>query len=142
MRHSSVAIMLVEDDEVDAMNVQRAFKKVNIGNVLYHAQDGMEALAMLRGEDGYEKMQPMPTIILLDINMPRMNGHEFLRELRQDKELKHTCVVVLSTSNEESDLREAYAQNVAGYVVKPVVPEEFINAVSTLDVYWNLIELP
>ncbi len=141
MKDSSISILLVEDDDVDAMNVKRAFKKVNINNPLHVAGNGIEALRMLRGE-GVEPITPTPKIILLDINMPRMNGIEFLKELRADPELKAASVVVLTTSNEERDKVAAYDFNVAGYILKPVDPQKFIEAVTALEVYWNLIELP
>ncbi len=141
MMDKSVTILLVEDDEIDAVNVQRAFKKVKITNPLYRAENGLEALAMLRGE-GVEKTIPTPKIILLDINMPKMNGIEFLQALRADPDLKGISVVVLTTSDEDRDKVAAYDLNVAGYVLKPVQPEKFIEAVTTLDMYWNLMEMP
>ena len=142
MKDNTVSILLVEDDDVDAMSVKRAFRKVNIANPLYHAEDGLQALHMLRGVEGHTKISPTPKIILLDINMPRMNGIEFLRELRNDPELHAISVVVLTTSNEERDKIAAYNLNVAGYILKPVDPESFITAVSTLNLYWSLIEMP
>ncbi len=142
MSPENIAILLIDDDEVDALNVVRAFSKVKIRNPLFRAHDGLEALAMLRGGSGLEKIEPTPKIILLDINMPRMNGIEFLREMRQDPQLKSINVVVLTTSNEDQDKIEAYRLNVAGYVIKPLVPGKFIEAVSTLNMYWNLIEMP
>ncbi len=136
----SVNILLVEDDDVDVMNVKRAFKKVNISNPLHIARDGLEALAMLRGE-GMPLIQPRPKIILLDINMPRMNGIEFLTELRADPALKAISVIMLTTSNEERDKVAAYNLNVAGYILKPVQWDNFVHAVSTLNMYWELIEM-
>ncbi len=141
MVDQSVGILLVEDDEVDVMNVQRAFSKSHISNPLFVAGNGLEALALLRGE-GQEKPSPLPKIVLLDINMPKMNGIEFLKELRADPELRHMSVFVLTTSNEERDRIAAYDQNVAGYILKPVEPGRFMDAVKTLDVFWSLIELP
>src|SRR5688500_18063224 len=104
-------ILLVEDDELDVMNVERAFKKNNIVNPLHIAGNGVEALEMLRGE-GIPKDR---RLILLDLNMPRMGGIEFLKELRADPDLKATTVVVLTTSDEERDKVNAYDLNVAGY---------------------------
>jgi CheY-like chemotaxis protein len=140
MKEQPVNIMLVEDDEVDVMNLQRAFKKNNINNPLYIASNGLEALQILRGEEGHQQVNIK--VILLDINMPKMNGIEFLRELRKDPKLSPTTVFMLTTSNEESDKLEAYKLNVAGYILKPVSFEKFIEAVSTLKAYWQLIELP
>lgn len=131
-------ILLVEDDDVDVMNVQRAFKKNNIANPLFVAGNGIEALERLR--DG--SIPRDRRIILLDLNMPRMNGIEFLRELRRDPQLSLTPVVVLTTSNDERDRIEAYHLNVAGYILKPVTFGNFCEVVTTLNKYWALVELP
>ncbi len=131
-------ILLVEDDEVDVMNVQRAFQKNNIANPLYVAGDGLEALEQLRGG----KVPTERRIVLLDLNMPRMNGIEFLRELRADPELQRTTVVVLTTSNDERDKIDAYNLNVAGYLLKPVTFSNFCEVMATLNKYWTLVEMP
>ncbi len=141
MKNDTINILLVEDDEVDVMNVQRAFKKNHINNELHVAGNGLEALAMLRG-DGVEAIIPKPKIILLDINMPRMNGIEFLTELRADPAFKSISVFVLTTSNDDKDRIAAYDLNVAGYILKPVELDSFIEAVATLNLYWTLTELP
>lgn len=141
MKDKSIELLLVEDDEVDVMNVQRAFKKNNIINTLHVAGNGLEALAMLRGE-GVEPIFPKTKIIMLDINMPKMNGIEFLHELRKDPVLNPLTVFVLTTSNQDRDKFDAYSLNVAGYILKPVELKVFMAAVSTLDMYWSLIELP
>jgi CheY-like chemotaxis protein len=135
-------ILLVEDDEVDVMTVQRAFKKGNINNPLYIAGNGIEALAMLRGQSGL--VPAMPTerrIILLDLNMPKMNGLEFLQELRADPAIRQTPVVVLTTSNEERDRVQAYDLNVAGYILKPITFGNFVELMVTLNKYWALCEM-
>lgn len=142
MSEKLVNILLVEDDQVDIMNVQRAFSKNNIANPLVVAHNGREALDMLRGENGLKKIAPTPRIILLDINMPKMNGIEFLKELRADPELKSLSVFVMTTSNDEKDKIGAFNYNVAGYIIKPVNFEVFLNAISILDTYWKLCELP
>lgn len=142
MEDKLVNILLVEDDSVDVMNVQRAFKKNNIQNPLYLAKNGLEGLAMLRGTDGQEMIRPRPQIILLDLNMPQMNGLEFLKELRNDPELKSISVFVMTTSKDDRDRFEAYNLNVAGYIIKPVSFEKFVEAVSILDSYWKLCEQP
>jgi CheY-like chemotaxis protein len=139
MKNEKLAILLVEDDEVDIMSVQRAFKKINVANPLHVARDGVEALARLRGENG-EKIEPR--IILLDLNMPRMGGLEFLQTLRADPALKAITVVVLTTSNEEKDKLQAYGYNIAGYIVKPVTPGNFVEAMATFNNYWTLSETP
>lgn len=134
-----VSILLVEDDQVDIMNIQRAFKKNNIVNPLHIAHNGVEALEMLRGE---KKLNPIPKIILLDINMPQMNGIEFLKEIRNDAELKSLHVFIMTTSSDENDRWEAYKLNVAGYILKPLSFEKFTSSVSILNNYWKLCELP
>ena len=133
-------ILLVEDDEVDVMNVKRAFKKNNITNPLYMAANGLEALALLRGT-GKPEIPRERRLILLDLNMPKMNGIEFLREVRADPELKATPVIVLTTSNEDRDKVEAYKLNVAGYILKPVTFSNFVEAVATLNKYWSISEM-
>ena len=131
-------ILLVEDDQVDVMNVKRAFDKNRISNPLFVANDGLDALRMLRsGEMPQERR-----IILLDLNMPKMSGIEFLRELRADPALHHTPVVVLTTSNDERDKINAYDLNVAGYLLKPVTFVNFVELMAALNKYWTLVELP
>ncbi len=132
-----VNILLVEDDEVDVMNVQRAFKKNSITNPLFIARNGLEALDMLRSGN-----VPFPHIIILDINMPKMNGLEFLKALRADDNLKSASVFVMTTSNDDSDKINAYNLNVAGYILKPLSFEKFISSVATLNSYWKLCERP
>ena len=105
---------------------------------LYVAGDGIEALETLRAGQVPEERR----LILLDLNMPRMNGLEFLRELRNDPELKAASVVVLTTSDDDRDRVEAYNLNVAGYILKPVTFENFCEAMATLNKYWTLVELP
>ncbi len=134
-------ILLVEDDELDVMNVQRAFKKNNVVNPLYVAGNGVEALEMLRGQR--EPHVPRERrLILLDLNMPKMGGIEFLKELRADPELRATTVVVLTTSDEERDKVKAYDLNVAGYILKPVTVAAFVEIMATLNKYWSVNELP
>lgn len=134
-------ILLVDDDEVDVMNVQRAFKRNNILNPLYVASNGLEALDMLRGK-GAETVPGPRRLILLDLNMPKMNGLEFLRALREDPNLRPLTVVVLTTSDDERDRIEAYNLNVAGYILKPVTFTAFVEAMATLNKYWTINELP
>jgi CheY-like chemotaxis protein len=131
-------ILLVEDDDVDVMNVRRAFKKNNICNPLWVAGNGLDGLEMLRTGD----MPRERRLVLLDLNMPRMNGIEFLRELRADPDLRSVPVVVLTTSDDERDRVEAYNLNVAGYILKPVTLMNFVEAMATLNKYWSLVELP
>jgi CheY-like chemotaxis protein len=141
MESKLLHILLVDDDEVDVMNVQRAFKKNNIVNPLYVAGDGLEALALLRGEGGVA-VPNQRRLVLLDLNMPRMNGLEFLRAVREDSELRNITVVVLTTSDDDRDKVEAYNLNVAGYILKPVTFTAFVEAMATLNKYWAINELP
>lgn len=131
-------ILLVEDDEVDVMNVRRAFERNNVSNPLFVAGNGLEALEMLR--DGLVPNERR--LILLDLNMPKMNGIEFLQALRADPELASTPVVVLTTSNDDQDKIDAYNLNVAGYLLKPVTFSNFCERMATLNKYWTLVEMP
>jgi CheY-like chemotaxis protein len=130
-------ILLVEDDYVDILTVERAFKKVNANHKLYIANDGRQALAMLRGE-GTEKINPRPSIIMLDINLPKMNGLEFLSELRKDEELRDIKVFITTTSDHENDRDLSKQLGVSGYIVKPV---NFSNPTSSFDNFNLLIDL-
>ncbi len=132
-----VNILLVEDDEVDVMNVKRAFKKGNVSNPLFVANNGIEALKILE-----DNTMANPKIILLDLNMPKMGGIEFLEVIRKNEEFKNISVFVMTTSNEESDKIDAYNLNVAGYILKPLSMDRFIEAVSILNNYWKLCEFP
>ena len=142
MAERELNILLVEDDELDVMNVQRAFKKNNISNPLFIAGNGLDALAMLRGTGPGPHVPPRRRIILLDLNMPKMGGIEFLRELRKDPDLRPLTVIVLTTSDEERDKVEAYKLNVAGYILKPVTLQAFVEIMATLNKYWTVNELP
>lgn len=132
-------VLLVEDDEVDVMNVKRAFRKQNIDLPVYVAKNGVEALEMLRLGGGNHFTQGS-TVILLDLNMPKMGGLEFLKELRADPLLHSLVVFVLTTSNQESDLRGAYAMNVAGYILKPLSFDVFIDTIGKLYNFWQINE--
>lgn len=143
MSERTINVLLVEDDEVDVMNVQRAFRRNKIKNPLYVASNGLDALNMLRGR--HTQKPPVPSqrrVILLDINMPKMNGIEFLHELRQDETLRPTPVVVLTTSDADQDRIEAYRLNVAGYILKPVAFKTFAEVIDSLNQYWSICEIP
>lgn len=131
-------IILVEDDTVDVMNVRRAFERGKITNPLWVAGDGVEGLDLLRGNQVPRDRR----LVLLDLNMPRMNGIEFLRELRSDATLRATPVVVLTTSNDDRDKVDAYDLNVAGYLLKPVTFLSFVELMTALNRYWTLVEMP
>jgi CheY-like chemotaxis protein len=130
-------ILLVDDDDLDVMNVRRAFEKGNLRDPLFHAGDGLLALEALRGD----AIPRDRRLVLLDLNMPRMNGIEFLRELRKDPELRSTAVVVLTTSEAERDRIDAYGFQVAGYLVKPVRFAAFVEHLTAIHRYWALMEM-
>jgi CheY-like chemotaxis protein len=141
MAQGPIHILHIEDDEVDAMVVHRALKKTGFEYHLAQARNGLEALDFLRGTNGVEKLAIRPQVILLDLNMPQMNGHEFLAELRADAELSMIPVYILSTSSDENDMLQAYRKNVAGYITKPVNLESYTEAIQVLFKYWSLIKM-
>ena len=128
---------MVEDDQVDAMTVKRALKDINVTNSLDIVNDGEEALTFLKNPEN-EK----PGIILLDLNMPKMNGIEFLKIAKKDESLKKIPVVVLTTSKEDQDKVDSFNLGVAGYMIKPVDYLKFVEVVKTINMYWTLSELP
>ena len=134
---STKPILLVEDDRVDVMTIKRALKEIRVTNRLDIAGDGMEALEFLRDPEN-----EMPCIILLDLDMPRMNGVEFLEMVKQDEILKKIPVVVLTTSTEEQDKVDSFSLGVAGYMVKPVDYGQLVEVARAIDLYWTLSELP
>lgn len=136
-----VHILLVEDDEVDQRAFKRAFRGFKIANPIEVANDGIEALEILRGESGRARL-PRPFMIVLDLNMPRMNGIELLSELREDKELHDAIVFVMTTSKDDRDKVHAYEFNVAGYMIKSDPCGSFLEAATMLDHYWRVIEFP
>lgn len=139
--HQTVQVLLVEDDEIDAEAVKRAFRKQRIANPIHLVPNGLEALNVLRGTNGVAPLQ-RPHLVLLDLNMPKMGGLEFLEELRKDPQLRDTIVFVLTTSDADRDKISAYGKNVAGYVLKSRVGEDFINLVNVIDHYWRYVEFP
>ncbi|MES2772043.1 MAG: response regulator [Pseudomonadota bacterium] len=136
--YREVTILLVDDDDVDAMGVQRALTKLKIVNPIIRAHDGVEGLALLRDAQAV----PRPCIILLDLNMPRMSGLEMLAVLRSDPTLSSEVVFVLTTSKIDEDKVAAYQNHVAGYIVKSQVGNGFLRIVEMLDHYWRVVELP
>jgi CheY-like chemotaxis protein len=136
MRRNNL-ILLVEDDQVDTMTVKRALKDLNIENPLHVAPDGEAALNFLR-----DPQKERPGLLLLDINLPKMNGLEFLRIAKETGEIKLIPVVILTSSNTEQDLLECIELGVAGYVVKPTDYQQFLDAMKTIYEYWSLNEIP
>jgi CheY-like chemotaxis protein len=139
--HHNLSILLVEDDDGDAKAVQRAFLKAKIVNPILRAVDGIEALETLRGTNGRAK-PASPYILLVDLNMPRMNGIELVQALRADQTLHHSIVFMLTTSKREEDKLAAYDLNVAGNIVKATAGEDFLNLINLMDCYWRIVELP
>lgn len=137
MNTRTVTVLLVEDDQVDVELVERAFKNHRIANPLLVCGDGLAALEMLRAGQ-----VPRPYIILLDLNMPRMGGLEFLKEVRADPGLSDSVVFVLTTSDDDADRCQAYRQHIAGYCVKSRVGADFLELTGLLKAYWRVVELP
>jgi len=130
-------ILLVDDDRVDTMTVQRAARELQIERPLVYAAHGQQALERLRDPE-----QPLPWLILLDLNMPRMNGFEFLSAVKQDPQLCLLPVAILTTSNDENDKAEAFRRGAAGYMVKPVDYEQFLEILRVVERYWSLSQHP
>ena len=134
-------IVLVEDDDADAKAVQRAFQKSGVESQIVRARDGMEALAILKGKEERAGLQ-RPYMLIVDLNMPRMDGIEFIRAIRLDPGLKHTIVFVLSTSGRTEDLNAAYDLHVAGYIAKATASTDYSGLVKMLCHYWRFVEIP
>ncbi|OHB80279.1 MAG: two-component system response regulator [Planctomycetes bacterium RBG_16_55_9] len=134
---SSKPVLLVEDDCVDVMTVQRAFKELKVPNPLVSTGDGEEALHYLRNDAATK-----PCVILLDLNMPRMSGMEFMRIAKADESLRTIPIIVFTTSNTEQDITASFELGAAGYMVKSVDYNKFIETIQTIDSYWTLSKLP
>ncbi|MBX3011452.1 MAG: response regulator [Caldilineaceae bacterium] len=141
MGDESVHILLVEDDEVDAEAIVRAFQRQKVPHPITIVTDGFEALQVLRGQAGPPRLQT-PYLILLDLNMPRMNGLEFLQIIRKDPELMCSVVFVLTTSDSDQDKLAAYNAQIAGYFLKQRTGDNFSNLINLLSMYWRIIEFP
>lgn len=130
-------ILLVEDDEIDILTIKRSFKEIHVTNSVEVANDGEEALIILK-----DLHHSLPCLILLDLNMPRMTGLEFLKIVKTDEQLKCVPVIILTTSKDERDKVESFKLGVAGYMVKPVDYRQFVEVIQTINMYWTLSELP
>ena len=137
MKITSAPILLVEDDHVDVMTVKRALKEIHVTNPLVNLENGEEALKYLR-----DPQSAKPCIILLDLNMPIMNGIEFLQVAKHDARLKRIPVVVLTTSEEQQDKVNSFDLGVAGYMAKPVDYRQFVEVIRSIDAYWTVSEVP
>jgi CheY-like chemotaxis protein len=136
-----VNIMLVEDDSIDVKAFQRAMTKLKITNPVTISRDGVEAWEHLQ-QCVAEGGESTPSLVILDINMPRMNGLELLTKIRADENLRHLIVFMLTTSNDEKDKFKAFDMNVAGYMLKSDMGNSFIRAVELIDSYWRVVEFP
>ena len=137
----ALTILLTEDDDVAAEAVVRSLQKAGLRFPVVWAEDGMQALAALRGEDPARPV-PRPRVVLLDLNMPRMNGFEFLQALRADADLRSDVVFVLTTSDADTDRTRAYHEQIAGYMVKSAVGPQFSRLAQLLGLYQHVIRLP
>ncbi len=134
---NSKPILLIEDDDVDVMTVNRALRDLKVTNQLVSIGDGEEAIEYLRDESATK-----PCIVLLDLNMPKMDGAEFLKIVKADKALKKIPVVILTTSNSDRDVIESFELGAAGYMVKSVDYEKFVETIRAINQYWTLSKLP
>jgi len=141
METTPVKILLVEDDSIDVKAFRRAMAKLKISNPVTVCRDGVEAWEFLQ-EVVVSGNDTTPSLVILDINMPRMNGLELLTKIRADQNLRHLIVFVLTTSNDEKDKFEAFNMNVAGYMLKSDMGNSFIRAVELIDSYWRVVEFP
>jgi len=137
----SVQILLVEDDDGDARAVERAFTKARIANPILRAIDGVEAIEFLRGTNGKTKLR-RPYLLLVDLNLPRVNGIQLIEAIRADPELHDAVIFVLTTSNRAEDKQAAHALNVTGYILKENAGEDFLRLFSLVDSYWRIVEMP
>lgn len=137
MTSEDLEILIVDDDMVDAMAIQRAFRKRQIINPIVHKRDGVEGLAYLE-----QRKSNKPIIVLLDIHMPKMNGFEFLMALRGHEKLRDTIVFMLTTSMSDDDINKAYKSNVAGYLAKDQVGKDFEKLITMLNGYWRVVHVP
>lgn len=141
MTNKEVSILLVEDDDGDFKLVQRAFRKAGIANQLIRAIDGVDALEMLNGTHGKMSIK-RPYMLMVDINMPRMNGLNLVRTIREDPKLKDTIVFMLTTSKHDEDKQTAYNLNVAGYILKENAGHDFLELISLIGGYSRIVEMP
>jgi len=141
MTGRDVTVLMVDDDTVDQMAVRRAFQLLRLSNRIVAARDGLEAFDMLRGTNGCDAVA-QPVLILLDLNMPRMNGIEFLQELRADPSLHRLVVFVMTTSSSGKDMADAYDRSIAGYILKQDPERPFLEALDMLDRYCRAVEFP
>ena len=132
---NTLNILLIEDDMIEVMKLNRAISSLHLNHKITEANNGEDALKILEQKDS------LPDIILLDLNMPKINGIEFLGILKNDDTLKYIPTIILTTSNNQKDLLECYKIGVAGYVLKPLKYEEYVSKIEKLLAYWSVNEL-
>jgi CheY-like chemotaxis protein len=137
MKVPNKPILLVEDDQVDVMTIRRALREIHVTNPVVTAENGEDALRYLR-----DAASEPPCIILLDLNMPIMNGIEFLQHAKADEALRRIPVIVLTTSEEQQDKVSSFDLGVAGYMAKPVDYRRFVEMMRSIDLYWTISEMP
>jgi len=136
-----IRILLVEDDDGDAKAVERTFLKARIANPIMRARDGVEAMEILKGTDQQPRLE-RPYLLLVDLSMPRMDGIQLVRAIREDPGLHATIIFMLTTSNRAEDKKSAYSQNVTGYILKERAGEDFLKLCSLVECYWRIVEMP
>ena len=136
-----IRILLVEDDDGDAKAVERTFLKARIANPLLRAKDGVEAMEILKGSESQAPLES-PYLLLVDLNMPRMNGIQLVTAIREDPSLHESIIFMLTTSNRAEDKQAAYSLNVTGYILKERAGEDFLKLFSLVDTYWRIVEMP
>ncbi len=137
-----IEILLVEDNPGDARLAAEALKENKVRNNLYHVKDGVEAMRFLRRQAEYADV-PLPDLVLLDLNLPRKDGHEVLKEMKGDAEMRKIPVVVLTTSAAERDLIKSYNLHANAYVVKPMSLDQFVEVVQAIEEFWlSIVKLP
>lgn len=137
----AVTVLLVDDDDIDVLSFRAGLAELHVANPVVRAYDGLDALAVLRGQDPQRPL-PQPYLIVLDLKMPRMGGLEFLAELRADPDLQRSVVFVLTTSTDDEEKVRVFDHHVAGFIVKSRPAHGFLEVVTLLDHYWRLVELP
>ncbi len=137
-----IDILLVEDNPGDARLTREAFRDSKLLNTLHHVEDGVEALAFLRREGPFKAM-PRPDLVLLDLNLPRMDGREVLAAIKSDEALKRIPVIILTTSDDDRDVLRAYDRHANCYITKPVRLERFLEVVRSIEEFWlSVVRLP
>ena len=137
-----IRILLVEDNEGDIMLTQEAFEDAKINTKLSVAMDGEQAIDYLNKKDGYSN-ELTPDLILLDINLPKKNGHEVLKYIKEEAGLKHIPVIMLTTSSSQKDINQAYNSYANCYITKPVEVNEFLSVIATIESFWtSIVKLP